>query len=197
VARQRHPRQKNRFHSCLTWQTPFLVRGAVVSSGLEWPGVSYFFSLSSACVLICVAVVYGAMTQYKQEALLSLRNRPTFMHADVKIYSTQNATKHSFPCCAVENCPLVNDSDLLAWFCDIYLPLSHLTPSVRAIPSSYRIRIWCGKTRMAGLKSGDGRKTIDSSRLGTMHQRDRHTDSHVATANANVLRQGFDWVRWD
>jgi len=33
---------------------------------------------------------------------------------------------------------------------------------------------------MAGLQSGDDRL----SHLGTIHQRDRHTDSHVATANA-------------
>jgi len=51
------------------------------------------------------------------------------------------------------------------------------------IPSSYRVHIWYEKTRMAGLQCGEGRMMIDS-RLGTMHQRDRHTDSHVAIANA-------------
>jgi len=30
------------------------------------------------------------------------------------------------------------------------------------IPSSYRVRIWYGKTRMAGLQSGEGRMMIDS-----------------------------------
>jgi len=56
------------------------------------------------------------------------------VHADVKIFLTRNATKHSFPCCAVKICPLVNDCDLVAGFSDFYLPLCYLTPSV---PSSY------------------------------------------------------------
>jgi len=37
---------------------------------------------------------------------------------------TQNATKHSFSCCAVKSSTLVNDCDLLAGFSDFYLPLS-------------------------------------------------------------------------
>jgi len=37
-----------------------------------------------------------------QEAQLSLTNHPTLAHADVKISLTENATKQSFPCCAVE-----------------------------------------------------------------------------------------------
>jgi len=56
------------------------------------------------------------------------------VHADIKIALSQNATKHSFPCCAVTSYPLVNDCDLLAGFSDFYLPLPHLTPSVRKIP---------------------------------------------------------------
>jgi len=48
---------------------------------------------------------------------------------------------------------------LLAWFFDFYLPLSQLTPS---IPSSYRVHIWYGKTRTAGLQSGESRMMIDS-----------------------------------
>jgi len=60
----------------------------------------------------------------------------------------------------------------------------HLTPSVTKIPSNYQVHIWYGKTRMAGLQSGEGRMMIDSRRLGTTHQCDRHTDSHVATAIA-------------
>jgi len=30
------------------------------------------------------------------------------------------------------------------------------------IPLSYRVHIWCGKTRMTGLQSGEGRMMIDS-----------------------------------
>jgi len=30
------------------------------------------------------------------------------------------------------------------------------------IPFSYRVHIWCGKTRMAGLHSREGRMMIDS-----------------------------------
>jgi len=60
-----------------------------------------------------------------------LTNRQSFVQADAEISLTQNATKHSFPCCAVKSCPLVNDCDLLAGFCDFYPPLSHLTPSLR------------------------------------------------------------------
>jgi len=51
-----------------------------------------------------------------QEAQLSLTNRPTLMHVDVEISLTQNATTHSFPCCAVKSCPLVNNCNLLARF---------------------------------------------------------------------------------
>jgi len=82
----------------------------------------------------------------------SLSNRSTLVHADVKISLMQNAAKHSIP--AVR--------DLLAGFCHFYLPFSHLTPSTKAIPASYRVRIWYGNTRMAGLQSGEGRMVINS-----------------------------------
>jgi len=36
---------------------------------------------------------------------------------------------------------------------------------------------------MVGLQSGKGRMMIDSH-LGTIHQRDKQTDSHAAIANA-------------
>jgi len=61
-----------------------------------------------------------------------------------------------------------------------------------SIPLSYRVHIWCGKTRMAGLQSGEGRMMIDSvvwaryinvTDTQTDTQRDTHTDSHVAIAN--------------
>jgi len=83
--------------------------------------------------------------------------------------------------CTPNSCRLVNDCDLLAGFCDFYLPLSQVTPS---ITSSYRI-IRYEKTRMAGLQSGEGRMMIRLSRLDTIHQRDRHTDSHVAIVNVD------------
>jgi len=38
----------------------------------------------------------------------------------------------------------------------------HLTPSVMGIPSRYRVHIYCGKTRVAGLQSGEGSMLIDS-----------------------------------
>jgi len=62
--------------------------------------------------------------------------------------------------CSVLCCPLVNDCHLLAGFCNFYLPLSHCTFSMRRIPSNYRVHIWYGKSRMAGLQSG--RMMIDS-----------------------------------
>jgi len=108
----------------------------------------------------------------RQEAQLSLTNRPTLEHADV-------------PCFAVKSCPLVNDCDLLAVFSDLYLPLSHVTPSMTKILSSYRDHIRCGKTRMAGLQSGEGCKMIHSVvRAQYINVTDTQTDSHVAIENA-------------
>jgi len=92
------------------------------------------------------------------EAQPSLTNHPTIVHADVKTSPTQNATKYSFPCCAVKSCPLVNDCDLLAGFSDFYLPLTQLMPS---LPSSYRVYICYGKTRMTGLQSSEVRLIIN------------------------------------
>jgi len=55
---------------------------------------------------------------------------------------------------------------LTAYYCRMFrlafLPLSRPTPSTRRIPSSYRVRIWYGKTRMTGLQSGEGRMMTDS-----------------------------------
>jgi len=67
--------------------------------------------------------------------------------------------------------------DLLAGFSDFYLPFSNLTLAMKGIPSSYRVHIWCGKTRTAGLRSRECRKGC----LGTIHQRDRHTERQTAT----------------
>jgi len=62
-------------------------------------------------------------------------------------------------CCAVKFCPLVNDQFIgwilwlanihqrtaldstLAWFSDFYLPVSHLTSSLKGIPSSYQVHL--------------------------------------------------------
>jgi len=55
---------------------------------------------------------------------------------------------------------------------------------------SYRVHIWYGETRMAGLQSGEGRMMIDSVVWAQyVNVTDRHTDSHVAIANAAPTRQ--------
>jgi len=105
------------------------------------------------------------------------------VHADVNIL-TQNTMKHSFPCFTVKSCPLVNDCDLLAGFSDFYPPVSHLTPSVRWIPSSYRVHIWHGKTRIAGLQSGECHRMIES--VVWARQRARH---RRGKCSANELRR--------
>jgi len=93
----------------------------------------------------------------------------------------------------------VNDCDLLVGFFDFRLPLSKLTLSIF---SSYCFHILYGKTRLAGLQSGEGRMVIDVV-VWTQYinvtdtQTDRQTDSHVAIENAApthcVERQ--KWVR--
>jgi len=62
---------------------------------------------------------------------------------------------------ARRRCPLVNECHLISGF-SFFLPLSHFTPTKSGIPWSYRVHIWCGKARMAGLQSGEGRMMIDS-----------------------------------
>jgi len=94
-----------------------------------------------------------------------------------------NTTKHNFPCCTIKSCPLANDCNLMVGFSKFYQPLSSLMPSMRGIPLSYRVHIWYRKTRTAGLQSGESCTMIDSVVLGTIHQCDRHTHSHVATAS--------------
>jgi len=87
----------------------------------------------------------------------------------------------------VKRCPLVNDCNLLAWFSNFCLPLSHLLPSVRGIPSCYRVDIWYEKTRIAGLQSGEGRMMIDSviwAPYISVTVTDWQTDSHVTIPNA-------------
>jgi len=77
---------------------------------------------------------------------------------------------------------------LLVVFSDIFLPFFHLTPSMRKVSSSYRVHIWYGKTRMAGLQSGEAR-TLHGDRLRVVWthntsawQTDRQTDAQTATS---------------
>jgi len=46
-------------------------------------------------------------------------------------------------------------NSILTYFC-------HLMNSMRGITSGYQVHIWYGKTRMAGLQSGEGRVMINS-----------------------------------
>jgi len=96
-------------------------------------------------------------------AQLSLKNCPMLVHTSVS---------------AVKSCPQVSDSKIFARFPNFYLSLSHLTPSMNGIPSSYRVHIWYGKTRMAGLESADEAQYIDVT--------DRQ-QCHRSKCHANVL----------
>jgi len=51
-------------------------------------------------------------------------------------------------------------------------------------PSSWRVLIWYEDTTAAVLQYGEGRMMIDSVVWVQYIKRDRHTDSHVAIANA-------------
>jgi len=62
----------------------------------------------------------------KQEAQLSLTNRPTLVHAD--LIDTKRHEAQLFML-SVKSCPLVDDCDLLVGLSDFFLPFSHLTPS--------------------------------------------------------------------
>jgi len=58
---------------------------------------------------------------------------------------------------------------------------SHMASSMRGIPSSYRVHIWYGKTRMAGLQSDEGRmmtQYINVTNTHTDRQTDRQTCRH-------------------
>jgi len=80
----------------------------------------------------------------------------------------------------------MNDCDLLAGFSDFSMPFSYLLPSMRRIPVSYRVYICYGKTRMAGLQSGEGRMMIDSV---VWAQYINVTDTQTATSPYNMPRQ--------
>jgi len=94
-------------------------------------------------------------------------------------YCWQTARRlcYSFPCCTIKSCPLVNDCNLLLRFSNFYLPLSHLTPS---LPLGYLVHVWRGKTRMAGLQSGEDHMMIDSVVWAQyINVTDRHTDTQT------------------
>jgi len=108
---------------------------------------------------------------------------------DTKRYEAQ------LPCCAVNSCPLVNDCNLLAGFSDCYLHLSLLTASMKGNPSSYRVHIWSGKTRMAGLQSGEGRMMIDSV-VWAQHINVTDTQTHRQPrrhSNSRHVRPAIKW----
>jgi len=73
----------------------------------------------------------------------------------------------------------MNDCNLLAGFCDFSYPSFMWR---RQSPRAIWFIFGMGKLKWLGIwwRSSDDRP----SRLGTIHQRDRHTDSHVAITNA-------------
>jgi len=120
----------------------------------------------------------------------------------------------------------VNDCDLLTGFSDLYPPLSHLTLSMMAIHWNYRVMFDLGKLEwldmgvnasgtlggrdpcnpcgvdayVAGLSWRRSHDDDRRRRLGTVHQRDRHTDSHVAlqhvpTSHSSAQTVSFHHVR--
>jgi len=58
----------------------------------------------------------------------------------------------------------------------------HLTPSMSGIASSYRVHIWYGKTRIAGLQSGGSWTMIDSA---VWAQYINVTDGQTATSHSD------------
>jgi len=94
------------------------------------------------------------------------------------------------PCCAVKSCPLVT---AIYWPDFWTFTLSHLTPSVMGILSSYRVNIWCKKTRMVGLQSGKDHMMIDSVVWAQyIIVTDTQTDTHPrrrSKCRANALRR--------
>jgi len=68
----------------------------------------YYFIFGWYKAVFCqklVLVIFASVD--RKIAQLLLTNRPTLVHDDVKISSTQNAMKHSFPCCAVRSYPAI------------------------------------------------------------------------------------------
>jgi len=61
---------------------------------------------------------------------------------------------------------------------------------MRLIPSRYWVRVWYGKTRMAGQQSREGRMMIDSViSAHYVNVSDKHTASHRSNRRSNALRR--------
>jgi len=96
-------------------------------------------------------------TRYRQEAHLSLTKGQMLVHLlDTKCYEARDF--HD-----------VVSRAAVWWMTAFYWPdfptFTYPSPvwlSMIGFPSSYRVHIWYGKTRMAGLQSGEGCKMIDS-----------------------------------
>jgi len=56
-------------------------------------------------------------------------------------------------------------------------------------PTSYRVHIWCGKTRMAGLQSGEGRMMSNSVVRARRHSSSR--PNALCRAAKRIARQCF------
>jgi len=95
----------------------------------------------------------------------------------------------------------------LWWMTAIYWPDFPISPNTPlpfdalsgGIPSSYRVRIWYGKNLNVWATIWWRLHDDRLGRFGTMHQRDRHTDSHVVTASdgRNRYARLTNWVKDD
>jgi len=94
---------------------------------------------------------------HKQEAQLSLTNRPTLLPSGELLRFIGRILRLT-----VIHQRVTFDSSLYWPDFPTYLALSHLTPSMRGVPRSYRVHVWYEKIRTAGLQSGEGRMMIDS-----------------------------------
>jgi len=91
-------------------------------------------------------------------------------------------------CCAVKNCPLVNDCNLLARISDYYLPLSHMMPLIP--PQSIAFIFGMGKLETLVYNLVKVARWSNSfGLLGTIHQRDRHRATSPSKCHANALHR--------
>jgi len=99
--------------------------------------------------------------ELQEEVQLPLTNRPTLVHADIEILTKKRyQAQLSMLCC--QKLPF---SKWLQFIGRIFRLLPIIFPFValsEGIPSSYRVYIWYGKTRMAALQSGEDHTMIDS-----------------------------------
>jgi len=99
-----------------------------------------------ALLQYCNYLLYSLIHAYyghqsmKQEARLLLTDCPTLVHASVKVSLTQNTMKHSLL--------LRPDFPMFAYLS------SNLRPSMRGIPTSYRVHIWYVKIERLGVTLG-------------------------------------------